>query len=228
MSLLLLVRHGQASFGAEDYDVLSGTGHRQARLVGEAIAARGIVPDVVVQGRMLRHRETTEGLLEGLLDAGARPGGEPPPVEVDPRWDEFDFRAVLDVHLADAPAGDPDPDRPQQSFQELFDTAVAGWVSGHRDGYPETFAAFSERVADGLAALRERSERVIVVVTSGGPIGVAASHVVSGGPESWTTFNRLVVNASLTKVISGRRGLHLASFNEQGHLEGAEGMLTYR
>ena len=42
MSTILLVRHGQASFGAADYDNLSPTGHEQSRVLGAALAARGI------------------------------------------------------------------------------------------------------------------------------------------------------------------------------------------
>ena len=54
MSVLLLVRHGQASFGAADYDRLSALGERQSRLVGEALAARGVRPDLVVRGSLRR------------------------------------------------------------------------------------------------------------------------------------------------------------------------------
>ena len=64
---LLLVRHGQASWGSEDYDVLSETGWEQSRLLGKALAARGIVPDVAVQGGMRRHRETAEACLGELV-----------------------------------------------------------------------------------------------------------------------------------------------------------------
>ena len=50
MSSILLVRHGQASFGAADYDNLSDVGHEQSRVLGAALAARGVSPDVVVAG----------------------------------------------------------------------------------------------------------------------------------------------------------------------------------
>ena len=39
MSRILLVRHGQASFGADDYDDLSPTGHEQSRVLGAALSA---------------------------------------------------------------------------------------------------------------------------------------------------------------------------------------------
>ena len=57
MSQVLLVRHGQASWGSDDYDVLSDLGERQSRMLGEALAARGVVPDLVVADQQdLAHR----------------------------------------------------------------------------------------------------------------------------------------------------------------------------
>jgi hypothetical protein len=39
----------------------------------------------------------------------------------------------------------------------------------------------------------------------------------------------VVVNASVTKVVVGRRGTSLVSFNDHSHLEAAEpGLVTYR
>ena len=65
MSSILLVRHGQASFGAADYDNLSDAGHEQSRVLGAALAARGVSPDLVVAGEMTRHAQTAAGVLEG-------------------------------------------------------------------------------------------------------------------------------------------------------------------
>ena len=61
MGVVLLVRHGQASFGADDYDVLSETGWEQSRLLGGWLADRKVVPDVILRGDMRRHRETARG-----------------------------------------------------------------------------------------------------------------------------------------------------------------------
>ena len=55
MGILLLVRHGQASWGAENYDQLSEIGWEQGRILGRALAERGIQPDLVVSGGMQRH-----------------------------------------------------------------------------------------------------------------------------------------------------------------------------
>ncbi|MFP2905716.1 histidine phosphatase family protein [Pyxidicoccus sp. 3LFB2] len=40
MGVVYLVRHGQASFGAADYDQLSETGLAQARVLGETLRPR--------------------------------------------------------------------------------------------------------------------------------------------------------------------------------------------
>ena len=70
MSSILLVRHGQASFGAADYDNLSDTGHEQSRVLGAALAARGVAPDVVVAGEMRRHRQTAAVTRDDAADHG--------------------------------------------------------------------------------------------------------------------------------------------------------------
>ena len=45
---------------------------------------------------------------------------------------------------------------------------------------------------------------------------------------SMLSFNRVVVNTGITKLICGRRGITLVTFNEHGHLELAGQPITYR
>src|SRR3546814_14226609 len=56
MGQLLLVRHGQASWGADDYDVLSPLGWEQSRMLGQALSERALATTVIIQGPMRRHR----------------------------------------------------------------------------------------------------------------------------------------------------------------------------
>src|ERR1700760_942023 len=102
MGQILLVRHGQASLDAEDYDVLSETGWEQSRVLGDSLASRGIRLDAVVRGQMRRHRETAEGLLDGL--------GVAREVDVDEGWDEFDHLAVLARVPAPFEGQEPSPE----------------------------------------------------------------------------------------------------------------------
>ena len=66
MGTLYLVRHGQASFGAADYDNLSELGHRQSVRLGEYWRERGMTFDAVITGTLKRHRQTWAGIAKGL------------------------------------------------------------------------------------------------------------------------------------------------------------------
>ena len=66
MGVLLLVRHGQASLGAADYDRLSDLGRRQARVVGARLAGNGLTVDRVVAGELSRQRDTAKAIMTAL------------------------------------------------------------------------------------------------------------------------------------------------------------------
>lgn len=234
MRLIYLVRHGQASFGKRDYDALSDLGHEQSRLLGRALAVREIVPDVVIRGELRRHRETAEGIVAGLADVGVV---KPPPVEVDAGWDEFDFQHVVEVHkpmyrsravmIADLVRSRA----PKEKFQAIFEEATQRWTGGDADGdYHESFPAFSGRVQAALlaAAAQTPARGTAVVVTSGGPIGLVASHLLAGDASLWSDLNKVAVNTAVTKVINGRSGLTLASYNDHSHVEHERRLVTYR
>jgi broad specificity phosphatase PhoE len=197
MGQLLLVRHGQASWGAADYDVLSTRGEEQAAVVGRALAQ--LRPDVVLHGSMQRQRRTAE---LAVAAAGW-------PVE-----------GVVDEQPADF-EGEPD----RQQFQAWFEAATTRWTSGEHDGdYSESFPTFRERVAAALADLADAG--TAVVITSGGPISAVTADLLDAGLATYARLAPVVVNASVTRVVSGRRGLTLVSFNDHQHLAGD--LLTYR
>ena len=70
MGTLYLVRHGQASFGADDYDQLSELGQRQSVRLGEYLASRDITFDAVYTGTLRRQVQTWEGIALGMGDPG--------------------------------------------------------------------------------------------------------------------------------------------------------------
>lgn len=218
MSQVLLVRHGQASWGAADYDVLSELGGRQATVLGETLRERGLRADILLHGAMQRQRETARLLGEA---AGWTGWTE----EV--CWDEMNHEEVL-ARQPHTFAGDtPTP----REFQAWFEAATDRWVAGDHDHeYGESFAGFSERVLDGLDALVRRlgPGGTAVVVTSGGPIARVATELLGGGIDVYRRVAPVVVNTSVTKVVVGERGATLVSFNEHGHLETRPDLLTYR
>ena len=220
MGVLLLVRHGQASFGTDDYDVLSETGWEQGRRLGWWLAERGVRPDVVVRGGMRRHRETLEAI------AGA--AGWDLESRVDERWDEFDHLGVVAAH------GESVDGLDRREFQQLFERATGRWTAGEGTGYPETYAEFVGRVAAATdAATAEAGPgRTVLVVTSGGTIGAVCARL--GDPDAdlpaiarmWARFNAVTVNSSVTRLVVGSTGARLLTFNEHAHLDGDA--VTYR
>ena len=222
MGQILLVRHGQASWGADDYDVLSEVGEQQAVVLGRTLT--GLVPDVVLHGAMTRQRRTAELLADAA--------GWSAPLREDARWDEMDHLAVLAAHPRDDGADAAgEPDRVQ--FQAWFEAATDRWTSGgHDDDYDESFPAFCRRVADGLADLAGSASGpttgTAVVVTSGGPISAVTAHLLAADVATYTRLAPVVVNTSITRVITGRRGTTLVSFNEHAHLQDRPDLLTYR
>lgn len=235
MTLVLVVRHGQASFGADDYDVLSDLGWEQARLLGAHLAAQGVRPAAVVRGTMRRQRETVEGLLTGIADAGT-PGPDPDAVHVDAGWDEFDHLGVVAAHPDLPQGGTAALDR--REFQRVFLEATGRWAldEDEQGDYPESFAAFVARSRQALADACARGDEaggVVVAVTSGGPIGaVAAGLVDPDGTDRptqvrlWERFNTVCVNSSVTRVLVGSTGTRMLTFNEHAHLDRAR--VSYR
>ena len=205
MGAIHLVRHGQASFGSGDYDRLSETGHLQARLAGEDMAARGLRPHVVIHGGMRRQRETAEGLLEGLRAHG----------------DEAARVAGLSAeHGTLDSAGSSD--EAKQAFQRELDAALGHW-SG--------LEAFARYRADAEAALtdaaaRSGSGRTTLVVSSAGTISLAVATLLAD-PEGvvglWTRLQRVTVNTGTARVVVGRGGMTCIAVNEHQHLERAAG-----
>jgi broad specificity phosphatase PhoE len=221
VSIILLVRHGQASFGSADYDLLSSLGEEQARLLGAALASRGIRPDVVVSGSMKRHRQTAAETLEAA-------GWDLPLVE-DDDWDEYDHLTTLSgsVEVEEFLEG--------ESYEDLVvrqEAAIERWASGRHDHeYDESFPEFQQRITRALERLVADlgAKQTAVVFTSGGPVSWVAASLSHGGVPVWARLSNVVVNAGVTKVLTGRRGTNLISFNDHSHLEtGDAALITYR
>jgi broad specificity phosphatase PhoE len=219
MGVVLLVRHGQASFGAADYDVLSETGVEQSRVLGRALTAQGPAPAAVVHGAMRRQRDTATSMVDGA--------GWPVTPELDEGWDEFDHLGVV---ARSSPVDTEPSDR--RAFQRVFEEATARWCAGeHDEEYAESWPVFVRRVREALDRAVAR-DGVTVVVSSGGPIAVVCASLVEPRaslaelPRYWNRFNTVSINASVTRVLEGSTGRRLLSFNEHSHLP--RDLVTYR
>jgi broad specificity phosphatase PhoE len=224
---VIFVRHGQASFGTVDYDQLSPRGMEQARVVAEHVVRRGPGIDLVLSGSLGRQRATARPIGEVL-------GHE---VEIEPRWDEYDSGDILTHHSnspvrQDRPPGSDAPAVSSRDFQVVLEAAVLDWIAAGRAGTAaESWPAFSERVHSALLDLsrRLRSGQVALVCTSGGVLAALCTRLLAVAAPTFVKFNRVTVNAGISRVLLGRSGATLLSFNEQLHLvSGDESLVTYR
>ncbi len=221
MGTLYLVRHGQASFGSDDYDRLSELGHRQSRALGEHFRERGLRFERVLTGTLRRHRETYEGIAAGL---GVR--AEP---ETTAGLDEYDPEAIV-AAVHDGPIAAPTtPEAVRQHFRLLRDGLLA-WMHGRSQpaGMP-SYAAFAEGVGGALARAREQPDADVLVVSSGGPISTAVGLVLGLAPEAVVELNLRIRNSAVTEFVATPRRHSLLSFNTLPHLHAPEraGWITY-
>ena len=222
MPLLVIVRHGQASFGSADYDVLSPVGRQQAQVTAGALSSAGLDTARIITGSLRRQRDTAEAIADAY---GLSP-------TIDERWNEYDADPVLEHHSdssqrLERPAGPSATPTSPREFQQVLEQALQAWVLAGADSpTPETWPAFNERVTSALQAAGTAGPGTTVVVSSGGVIGALAVSLIGVDPVSFPRLNRVTINCGVTRVIVGSAGTTLVSFNEQGHLQG--GMLTYR
>jgi broad specificity phosphatase PhoE len=214
MPIVLLVRHGQASFGAENYDRLSDRGRAQAEATGRWLAARGLRRPLVMHGTLRRQRDTA-------LLALAAAGSEVEPV-TDGRWDEYDH---IDLVRRYAGAQEGDQPRTSREFQVVLDAALMAWVEhGDDGGWPAFTGAVTSALDDLVASLESRQDAV--VFTSAGVIAAVCADLLGTGADGLVAFNRVAVNGAVTKLAAGRTGRALLTFNEHSHVDGEN--LTYR
>ncbi|RZM01945.1 MAG: histidine phosphatase family protein [Variovorax sp.] len=223
MGTLYLVRHGQASFGAADYDRLSALGHRQAVRLGEHWKERGMRFDAVITGTLRRHGQTWDGIAEGLglstREATPWPG-----------LNEYDSDAVI-AALEAGPLGRPDTPEGYKHHFRLLRDGLGRWMDGRTapTGMP-SYVDFLAGVTGALDHVREHHHGSrVLVVSSGGPIGLAVAHVLGGGTAAAIELNMRIRNTAVTEFVVTPRRHALLTFNTLPHLDAAayEDWVTY-
>jgi broad specificity phosphatase PhoE len=214
MGTLYFVRHGQASFGAADYDQLSELGARQSRRLGEYFAERGIHFDGLIAGTLRRHKQTLAGILEGMNRAGDHLAWE--------GLNEYDSHALIaTVHPGELPKPDS-PELYRHHFRLLRD-AMGRWMAGETRpvGMP-SYAEFVAGVTSALDHVRANHYgQNVLVVTSGGPISTAVGAVLGTRPEATIDLNMRIRNTAITEFAFTPKRHSLLTFNAIPHLDAA-------
>lgn len=220
MPTLFLIRHGQASFGSDNYDKLSPIGHEQSVELGRWFADQGIVPDLCAHGTLTRQKETLAGILKGMEISRE--------AEEHPGLDEYDFKELLNAKYAAGGAPKGMHDDHKSHFRTLR-TTVAEWQRDEIPNPPETWGAFTARVDQACRALMREGVETVFATSSGGAISQAISALLETPGVHQTKMQLQMKNTAVNRFVFTPRNVYFHGFNETPHINAANQarLLTY-
>lgn len=233
MSELILVRHGQASFGSADYDQLSALGEQQVQALVQHWQSLGERFDVIYSGRLRRQQQTAALLAELAATAPQTHSG----------FDEYDgdplIRSYLRSH-GEAEGFGADPAvalADARGFQQVLEATVRRWIVDELQPAPddvgfEAWSDFQQRIhgaVEGLIQQHTRDKRVLIA-TSAGVIALILQWVLRLDNPQTIGMSWMINNSSITRVRYTDGRISLAQFNALPHLEhpSRRQMITWR
>ena len=211
MGTLYLVRHGQASFGAADYDQLSPLGTQQCEALGRWFAQRGLRFEAVLRGTLRRHEQSLAAIAQGH--------GDLPAALPWPGLNEYDSEALIrTVHAG--PLARPDTPEVYRAHFRLLREALTRWMAGETQpaGMP-SWPGFVAGVSSALDHVRGNHQGDVLLVSSGGPISTAVAHILGAPPATMVELNMRTRNSSLTEFAYTPKRHMLLAFNQIPHLD---------
>ncbi len=219
MAKLILVRHAQASFGADDYDNLSDLGHVQSELLGQYFKSRGVNFDLIITGNMKRHKQTAAGILKHAENNESIHKQQ----MVDSSWDEFDFQTIVSSFLQRNSAMSPAKNAPRKEWYRVLRLAMIAWSNDQLCPAPqESWLSFNERVIKGANSILSTDAKTVLVVSSGGAMAMFLRSIFNASVEQAVSFNLQIKNTSVNEFYFNTDGFQLASFNNVPHLDTQE------
>ena len=217
MGTLYLVRHGQASLGANDYDQLSERGQQQSLRLGEYFAQRGLHFKAVLRGSLKRHAQTWAGIEAGM--AATRNGTLPLAPVVWPGLNEYHSDALLQS-LQPGPHARPTTPEAMRAHFRLLRQALQQWAEGRLQprGMP-VYGDFVAGVAGALEYVRSHCDGDVLLVSSGGPIASAVAQTLDASPHAFVELNMRIRNTGVTEFAFNAKRHALLSFNALPHLD---------
>lgn len=230
MSELFLVRHAQASFGSDNYDQLSELGFKQSRLLGEYFGKRNINFDHLVSGNLQRHRQTLDGICEGMEYQ------TPVPYRIHSGLNEYHFESLVRTYIEQF-SGDglvqnhvAQPSD-KKVYYRLLRQVLTAWSKDLLVDIPESWSDFQQRILEARAMLHNLAEagNRLLVVSSGGAISLFIGTVLALSPDKVFDLNLQMRNTGMSHFYFNRDMMNLSSFNAVPHLDNPEqaNLVTY-
>lgn len=240
MSTLLLIRHGQASFGAGNYDKLSEMGITQSFFLGEHWVQTDRKIDFAVSGIQQRQKHT----LEVVADVYRVAGKTFPEPLLDESFNEYDATGIMtkffpklmtqNARLQEImrlqSSGEINSTSGRKSFQEVFEIVMNRWIEGDTGADDlESWDLFNSRVVVGIKRIMEEHPdgKTVAIFTSGGPICAAMKFALDLTYRKALELSWVVKNAGITEFKFKRDKFTLTGFNMTPHFHD-EALVTFR
>jgi broad specificity phosphatase PhoE len=235
MATIYLIRHGQASFGSNDYDKLSELGCRQAAVLGEYFGACGVHFNAVYSGDLSRQRETAR------LAIASQPSAVPH--HIDPRFNEIQNDAQLKCLLPEVLKINPSIQAlvekglsASKDYQKVIDAVFNYWVSpACQDPRIQSWGEFSDGARQAIADViqEQGAGKTVGIFTSGGTLATIVAQVLGLGGEQTYQFYEPILNCSVTQLFYSKSKISLSYFNDCSFLQVLgrqrdENLLSYR
>ncbi|MCY4427544.1 MAG: phosphoglycerate mutase family protein [Halieaceae bacterium] len=236
MATIYVIRHGQASFGAANYDILSKLGRRQAEVMGHYFRDCGVQFDAVYSGDLQRQQDTARLAIAGQSAM--------PEHHIDARFNEIRNDEQLE-HLMPIVLEKDDALRElvesrglreSKDYQKAIRAVFNHWVSPECN-HPEiqSWSSYSSGVREALArVMAEQGRRKTVgIFTSGGTIATIVAQVLGLGGDRTYQFYEPMLNCSVTRIFYSGSKVSLSYFNDCSFLQVlgqqlGENLVTYR
>lgn len=229
MSKLYFFRHGQASFGAANYDKLSLKGEEQSLELGKYLVQKKVQFDKIYVGPLERQIHTC-ALVKSIYDKNNCPF--PEPILMPELKEHHGFRATrsgLPKMISKSPflqnlqnEMDENPQLKKRNSLLMFEYFMKEWVEGKVvvDGF-EPWIDFRQNVDAGLKNILENIQKgeKVGAFTSGGTIAaITANSLHLTNQKRIAAMNFSIRNTSFTTFLYARKQFNLLSMNEIPHL----------
>ena len=235
MASIFVIRHGQASFGEENYDKLSDLGCRQAEVLGEYLRDCGIHFDATYSGDLQRQRKTAD------IATSVQPQSAPHTVDV--RFNEIDNEEQIKTLMPEVLRLNPSMQAlldegfgSSKNYQKILKLIFNYWVSPEcPDSNIQSWSTYSGQVYAALAELiaAQGAGKTVGLFTSGGTIASIVAHVLGLGSQHVYSFYEPVINCSITQLFYSGDRVSLSYYNDHSFLnvlgmQKGEQLVTYR
>lgn len=232
MATIYLIRHGQASFGSENYDKLSALGIQQALTTGEFFQQLNIRFDRVYTGSLERQQDTAKYILQAL--------GSLDDIYLDNAFNEIQAEQIVQHMLPAILQQHPELldkfTHAKQHINELkpyFDQMLQDWavqqlqlpnVTAWPDKQGQVLQSFNNIVS------RLKNHEQVAIVTSCGPITALTQHLTQMPTNKAFDLAWQIVNCSVTTLQIQNQHPVLDCFNSSTHLhlQNNPELITYR